>query len=87
MDLHFLDLLVVLVLGLLIFGPKRLPELGSQVGRAIREFQHMLRDEQPSVTPPTQPPQPAQPSQATAEDTVPSSPASQESVAGEPHQD
>jgi sec-independent protein translocase protein TatA len=80
-DLHFLDLLVVLVLGLLIFGPKRLPELGSQVGRAIREFQHMLHDDQPAVTPP------AQPSQATTEDKVLPSPASQESVAGEPHQD
>jgi sec-independent protein translocase protein TatA len=77
MDLHFLDILVLLVLGLLIFGPKRLPELGTQVGRAIREFQHMLRDDQPSTPP----------SQATAEDNELPRPTTQESVAGEPHQD
>jgi TatA/E family protein of Tat protein translocase len=31
-------LLGLLVLALIIFGPRRLPELGSSLGRAIREF-------------------------------------------------
>jgi sec-independent protein translocase protein TatA len=32
------DLIVVLVIVLLIFGPKRLPQLGRQLGQGMREF-------------------------------------------------
>lgn len=32
------ELLVVLAIALLVIGPKRLPDIGRQVGRAIREF-------------------------------------------------
>jgi sec-independent protein translocase protein TatA len=32
------ELLVVLGLLLLVFGPKRLPELGRQLGRGLRDF-------------------------------------------------
>jgi sec-independent protein translocase protein TatA len=32
------DLIVILVIVLLIFGPKRLPSLGKQLGSGIREF-------------------------------------------------
>jgi sec-independent protein translocase protein TatA len=32
------EILVVLVIALIIFGPKRLPELGRSVGKGIREF-------------------------------------------------
>ena len=33
-----LELAVVLVIALVVFGPKRLPELGKSMGRGIREF-------------------------------------------------
>jgi len=33
-----LEIVVVLVIVLVIFGPKRLPELGKSLGRGMREF-------------------------------------------------
>jgi len=33
-----LEILVVLVVALVVFGPNKLPELGRQVGRGYREF-------------------------------------------------
>ncbi len=33
-----MELLVILIIALVVFGPKRLPELGSSLGRGIREF-------------------------------------------------
>ncbi len=32
------ELIILLVVLLLVFGPKRLPEMGRSVGRGIREF-------------------------------------------------
>ena len=37
-----LEIAVVLVIVLIIFGPKRLPELGQSMGRGIREFKGSL---------------------------------------------
>ena len=47
------EVLVVLVIALIIFGPKRLPELGRSVGKGIREFRASISgddddDESPS---------------------------------------
>ena len=42
------EVLVILVVGLLVFGPNRLPEVGRQVGRALHEakrFQARISDE------------------------------------------
>jgi sec-independent protein translocase protein TatA len=36
------DLIVVLVIVLLIFGPKRLPGLGRQLGQGLREFKDSI---------------------------------------------
>jgi TatA/E family protein of Tat protein translocase len=32
------EILVILVIALLVFGPNRLPEIGRQVGKGVREF-------------------------------------------------
>jgi sec-independent protein translocase protein TatA len=52
-----LELAIVLIIALVIFGPKRLPELGRSMGRGIREFRSSISgkgdDEEES-------PQPAQ---------------------------
>lgn len=36
--LHMPELIIVLVVALLIFGPKKLPEMGSAIGKSIKEF-------------------------------------------------
>ena len=36
------DLIIVLVIILLIFGPKRLPGLGKQLGQGMREFKESI---------------------------------------------
>ena len=46
------EVLVILVVALLVFGPKRLPDVGRQVGRGLRELrkvQDTVRDEINSV--------------------------------------
>lgn len=37
-----LEIIVVLIIALVVFGPKRLPELGSSLGRGIREFRNTV---------------------------------------------
>jgi sec-independent protein translocase protein TatA len=32
------EILIVLVIALVVFGPKRLPELGQSIGKGFREF-------------------------------------------------
>jgi len=38
------EILILLVVVLLVFGPKRLPEFGRSLGRGMREFKSSLRD-------------------------------------------
>lgn len=37
-----LEIAIVLIIVLIIFGPKRLPELGRSMGRGIREFKSSI---------------------------------------------
>jgi TatA/E family protein of Tat protein translocase len=41
---HGLDLVVILVIALLIFGPKKLPEMGASIGKSIKEFQKGMKE-------------------------------------------
>ncbi|HWE61377.1 MAG TPA: twin-arginine translocase TatA/TatE family subunit [Chloroflexota bacterium] len=61
---HFWEILILLVIVLLVFGPGKLPEVGSALGRGIREFKdattgnHDQANYQPPVisqTPPARP--------------------------------
>jgi sec-independent protein translocase protein TatA len=40
-----LEIGIVLVIALIVFGPKRLPELGSGLGRGMREFKETITGE------------------------------------------
>ena len=46
---HIYELIIVLVIALVIFGPKRLPELGSSIGRGIREFRKATNELHDSI--------------------------------------
>src|SRR5438094_8602540 len=37
-QLGFSEMLVIFIVALLVFGPKKLPELGKSLGKGIREF-------------------------------------------------
>jgi TatA/E family protein of Tat protein translocase len=62
MNLGPAEILVILVVALVVFGPKRLPEVGRQVGGALREIRKVqdsvrseintvLHDDSPDPTP------------------------------------
>jgi sec-independent protein translocase protein TatA len=38
------DLIILFVVALLVFGPKRLPEMGAAIGRGIQEFRKGLQE-------------------------------------------
>lgn len=38
------ELLVILVIGLLVFGPRRLPEIGRAIGRSLAEFRRATQE-------------------------------------------
>jgi TatA/E family protein of Tat protein translocase len=43
-QLGFSEMLVIFVVALLVFGPKKLPELGKSLGKGIREFRKATND-------------------------------------------
>lgn len=46
-----MELIVVMVIALVILGPKKLPEMGRSVGKGMREFKNSLSGEGPEKEP------------------------------------
>lgn len=52
-----MEIAIVLIIALIVFGPKRLPELGKSLGRGIQEFRGTISgdksepDESPALEP------------------------------------
>ncbi len=40
------ELVVILLIALLIFGPSRLADIGSSLGKAVRDFRKSMQDEE-----------------------------------------
>lgn len=49
-DIGFPELLLILGIALIVFGPSKLPELGKGLGRGIREFKKATREISDEVT-------------------------------------
>jgi sec-independent protein translocase protein TatA len=78
------DLVVILLIVLLIFGPKRLPGLGKQLGQGIRDFKDSIGGhddgddaERPAIAPSTATPVPPAPA---APEATPATTAEREST-------
>jgi len=78
--LGFTEILFILLLALLLFGPKRLPELGRAVGRGLAEFRRASNDLRATIEDEvhtlereaTRPPAPADPAAPAPGSTKPS---------------
>ena len=49
-------LILILVIGLLVLGPGRLPEAGAALGRGLREFRDAMNGTERTSPPPQAPP-------------------------------
>ena len=63
MPLRPWEILLILLVLLLVFGAKRLPEMGRSLGRGMREFKDTLTgdDDKPATPPPALPSAPSEP--------------------------
>jgi sec-independent protein translocase protein TatA len=50
------EIVILLIVALLVFGPKRLPEMGRSLGRGLREFKDSIsgEDKRPELAPPAE---------------------------------
>jgi len=48
-NVGFPELIVIFVVALLVFGPKRLPELGRSLGRGLQEFRRASSELKTSI--------------------------------------
>ena len=46
------ELIIILIILLLIFGPSRLGDLGSALGKSIKGFRKSMKDDEIDITPP-----------------------------------
>ncbi|HET9743073.1 MAG TPA: twin-arginine translocase TatA/TatE family subunit [Terriglobales bacterium] len=49
MNLGFSEMFFIFLLALIIFGPKKLPEIGRQIGKALNEFKRASREFQSQI--------------------------------------
>jgi len=73
------EIMLIFLIILLVFGAKRLPEIGSSLGKGIREFKGSIREIERELKVPDLPPPPPS---TSADPTAPA--ASESDEGGEP---
>jgi len=43
------EVILILIIALVVFGPSKLPEMGASMGKAIREFQKATKEPEPET--------------------------------------
>ena len=68
------ELILILAVALIVFGPKKLPEIGKGLGNAMREFNKARNDFMESLNTESEPePEPHRPSYSASSETTPPS--------------
>lgn len=57
-NLGFTEILILLLVLLLVFGARRIPEIGASIGQGIKEFKRSLKDVAEDDARPVPPPPP-----------------------------
>jgi sec-independent protein translocase protein TatA len=65
-NLGFPELIIIMIVILLLFGAKRIPEIAGSMGKGIREFKKNINDATREVTAETRAGEPETPSRLTA---------------------
>jgi sec-independent protein translocase protein TatA len=66
-NLGFPEILIIMVIILLLFGAKRIPEIAGSMGKGIKEFKKNINEATREITSETQPPAGAEPRLTSAE--------------------
>ncbi len=69
-DISPIQIIIVLVIALLVFGPKRLPEMGRSIGRGLRELKGSFMDDDGPSRDEREPPRAAAAQAADEDDEV-----------------
>ena len=77
------EFILILIVGLIVFGPSKLPEIGRSVGKCLREFRKASNAMQAIINAPEEPPVPKPASAAGKEETVKPTVSSGEASSGE----
>ena len=56
-NIGFGELLLIVVVIMIFFGPKKIPDFAKSLGKGIAEFRKAMRDVQSELTKPEPPPQ------------------------------
>jgi sec-independent protein translocase protein TatA len=65
-----LEIIIILVIVLIVFGPKRLPDLGRSLGRGMREFKESVTGKDKDELPEASSVESPEPARVTAEPTT-----------------
>ena len=60
-NIGFGELLLIVLVIMIFFGPKRIPDFAKSLGKGIAEFRKAMRDVQSELTKPEEPKKPIEP--------------------------